>query len=413
MSDELPPFDDEIEALLCDERSALAPPPGARARVGSRLASTLGITLAIGGAAEVAGAALAGGDAGPDPLGGDVLGGGEALGGALPTPGADAAAGALSSSTDVVAHGADAALQAATMAGAKVATTAGAGAAATGAGAAGAGSAAATAGAGAAAAATTVGTATVATGAAATTGLVALLAKPLVIGAFVAGTMVGGGTVAVVQPRLAEPVQVRQAAPSLRAEQTKDSELVDAEAAPAVADDGFEMPVEAEPAPRASRPVRRAPRKRVAVAPPRVEEAQAIDTPAPEVEPLAPPVEKDAPAEEEVEPNAVEDTQAEPTLEVLPPDDGRRGRSQLAKEQALLEVARTALSRRKPVQALSALQEHGTRFPHASLSEEREVLFILALLGAGRDDEAKARASAFKKRFPRSMQLPIVDGALR
>lgn len=427
MTDELPPFDEEIEALLQDERAALAPPIGARARVGSRLASTLGITLAIGGAAEVAGEALGGGDVGPDPLGGvDPLTGADpsALG-----AGAEAIGHAPDVVSQSITHGADAALQAASVAGAKAAVSTGAATTT----AAGAGAAASTAGASSAVAAAgaatagTAATATVASGAAAT-GIVALLAKPLVIGAFVAGTMVGGGTVAVVQPQLAEAVEVRQASgPTSPTQVEQASADIDAptgeldELDEAVADDGFEIPEADAPPPRARKPQRRTvPRKRVArAAPVEVDEAtdEGVEAPVPEVEPIPPPAREAEPASDEEDEEQAPPAEDEPALEVLPPEapaaDAPRGRSKLAREQALLEVARTALSRRNPVQALTALQEHEARFPRASLTEEREVLFILALLGAGREDEAKDRAATFKERYPRSMQMPIVDGALR
>ena len=83
----------------------------------------------------------------------------------------------------------------------------------------------------------------------------------------------------------------------------------------------------------------------------------------------------------------------------------------LAAERALLEVARTALSRGDAVSALTSLDEHAKRFPGGQLTEEREALYVQALARAGRVAEAKARAAKFAKRYPDSMLLPVVEAA--
>jgi hypothetical protein len=46
------------------------------------------------------------------------------------------------------------------------------------------------------------------------------------------------------------------------------------------------------------------------------------------------------------------------------------------------------------------------------LAEEREALRIRALAAAGRSHDARARAAAFRARFPRSLFLPVVDQVL-
>ena len=83
----------------------------------------------------------------------------------------------------------------------------------------------------------------------------------------------------------------------------------------------------------------------------------------------------------------------------------------LAAERALLEVARTALSRGDAASALTSLDEHAKRFPGGQLTEEREALYVQALARAGHLSEAKARAARFAKRFPESMLLPVVEAA--
>ena len=87
----------------------------------------------------------------------------------------------------------------------------------------------------------------------------------------------------------------------------------------------------------------------------------------------------------------------------------KRPASTLAEEQALVDRARAALSRGRAADAKAATDEHVRRFPHGSLSEEREVLAIQALLGEGNRDGAKARADRFRKAYPRSVFLPSVE----
>lgn len=84
----------------------------------------------------------------------------------------------------------------------------------------------------------------------------------------------------------------------------------------------------------------------------------------------------------------------------------------LAAERALLDVARTALARGAPEEALEATQRHGREYAAGLLSEEREALAIRALMALGRRDEAKARAERFRARFPKSLLLPALDATL-
>lgn len=85
----------------------------------------------------------------------------------------------------------------------------------------------------------------------------------------------------------------------------------------------------------------------------------------------------------------------------------------LARERALLEIARTAVARGDAPAALVGVERHARRFPRGALAEEREVLWIQALLVAGRRDEAGARAERFRRQFPGSLAGRGLEAALR
>jgi len=83
----------------------------------------------------------------------------------------------------------------------------------------------------------------------------------------------------------------------------------------------------------------------------------------------------------------------------------------LARERNLLDMARTALSRGDTSSALSAIDTHAKEFPKSQLAQEREVLAIQALAGAGRMPEARQRAASFRAAYPKSPLVSIVDEA--
>ncbi len=85
----------------------------------------------------------------------------------------------------------------------------------------------------------------------------------------------------------------------------------------------------------------------------------------------------------------------------------------LARERALVDRARSALARGDAAGAIGAAEEHRKAFPRGQLAEEREVVAIQGLAAAGRSEEAANRAGAFRKAYPSSLLLPIVDAALR
>ncbi|HLK37318.1 MAG TPA: hypothetical protein VKU41_11240, partial [Polyangiaceae bacterium] len=94
------------------------------------------------------------------------------------------------------------------------------------------------------------------------------------------------------------------------------------------------------------------------------------------------------------------------------PSAPRSHASQLSAERMMLDEARTSLVKGDARGALEVLERHRRAFPSPLLGEERDALQIQALVKAGRYDEARARAEAFRKRSPDSLFLPMVDAAL-
>jgi len=87
-------------------------------------------------------------------------------------------------------------------------------------------------------------------------------------------------------------------------------------------------------------------------------------------------------------------------------------RADMAAESILLEGARRALGRGAVDAALVDLDKHARTYPEGYLTEEREVLSVRALALAGRRESAERRAAAFRRTFPRSIQLEALARAL-
>lgn len=85
--------------------------------------------------------------------------------------------------------------------------------------------------------------------------------------------------------------------------------------------------------------------------------------------------------------------------------------TELARERALIETARSALARKQP-DVMEILVRHEQQFPEGRLAEERESLLVQALVRAGRAEEARRRAARFRARWPRSLLQPVLDAAL-
>jgi hypothetical protein len=101
---------------------------------------------------------------------------------------------------------------------------------------------------------------------------------------------------------------------------------------------------------------------------------------------------------------------------VAPPPSARPSASardeSLAAERAVLDRAQRAVAAGRSDEALAEVARHAAEFPRGRLSEEREGLWIQALLAAGRADEARARAARFKRAHPRSLLLPALESTL-
>lgn len=85
----------------------------------------------------------------------------------------------------------------------------------------------------------------------------------------------------------------------------------------------------------------------------------------------------------------------------------------LAAERQLIEQARNALVRGEARAAEAPLSDHAARFPRGRLAEERESLWIQALLRQGRFPDARTRATNFERDFPNSLLLPAVEAAMK
>ena len=87
-------------------------------------------------------------------------------------------------------------------------------------------------------------------------------------------------------------------------------------------------------------------------------------------------------------------------------------RRDLARERALLDKARAALRASETRKALSLVSKHRGRFPHGALVEERESIWIRALVERGSVEKAKKRGARFLRRYPRSIHRAAVERAL-
>jgi hypothetical protein len=84
----------------------------------------------------------------------------------------------------------------------------------------------------------------------------------------------------------------------------------------------------------------------------------------------------------------------------------------LAAERGLLNLARVALEREEPLEALATTDRHEREYPNGTLSQEREAMAIRALVALGRTGEARQRAARFRARFSNSLLLPSIEELL-
>jgi outer membrane protein assembly factor BamD (BamD/ComL family) len=79
----------------------------------------------------------------------------------------------------------------------------------------------------------------------------------------------------------------------------------------------------------------------------------------------------------------------------------------------MLRSARDHLADGDGLAALDVLDRHAREFADGELVEEREALAVKALASRGDSDAARARARRFRRQFPQSIYLPVVQRALQ
>jgi hypothetical protein len=90
----------------------------------------------------------------------------------------------------------------------------------------------------------------------------------------------------------------------------------------------------------------------------------------------------------------------------------RRAATSWTAERVLLDAARRDLASGDVHGALLALSRHGDRFPRGKLGEEREAMWVNALVRAGEYATARTKAEAFRRRYPSSFLASSVDAAI-
>jgi hypothetical protein len=85
--------------------------------------------------------------------------------------------------------------------------------------------------------------------------------------------------------------------------------------------------------------------------------------------------------------------------------------STLGAERAIIDVARAAVSRGHPEEALDALARHAREFPEGLLREERDALVTIALYRTGRISEADDAAARFRATYPTSVFRASIERA--
>jgi hypothetical protein len=85
----------------------------------------------------------------------------------------------------------------------------------------------------------------------------------------------------------------------------------------------------------------------------------------------------------------------------------------LEAERKLVEMARTALARGQTAGALAALKRHQRLFPTGELCEERDSLWVRALVATGDYAQAREQAARFRRHYPHSLFAPVVEQAMQ
>jgi hypothetical protein len=137
----------------------------------------------------------------------------------------------------------------------------------------------------------------------------------------------------------------------------------------------------------------------------------AVAIPAPPVVPSPPPLPEPAPAPAPA-PSEPPPTPTAHRTVVVTSAGGTRDK-RLEAERKLVEMARTSLARGQTSGALAALRRHQRSFPKGQLTEERDSLWVSALVASGDHAQAREHAARFHRQHPHSLFAPVVDQALR
>jgi hypothetical protein len=138
-------------------------------------------------------------------------------------------------------------------------------------------------------------------------------------------------------------------------------------------------------------------------------EPPAVVAPAPPVASLPPPAPEPALAPSPSEPPPTPTVRR--TVVVTPPSPARD--KSLERERKLVEMARTSLARGQTADALGALRRHQRSFPKGQLAEERDSLWVAALVASGDPVQAREHAARFRRQHPHSLFAPVVDQAIQ
>ena len=98
----------------------------------------------------------------------------------------------------------------------------------------------------------------------------------------------------------------------------------------------------------------------------------------------------------------------------VPTSTGRAGpvpvdSETLLREEAAFDTARAAFVQGNMAAAINALAIHARDLPRGQHAPERDKMWIDALLGSGRRDEACRRAEVFRRMYPRSAYLSALE----
>lgn len=118
------------------------------------------------------------------------------------------------------------------------------------------------------------------------------------------------------------------------------------------------------------------------------------------VAPLSPPPPVEPPAEA---PSAAPPAPAEPNAALAPPSS-RRAPDRLSEEVAILARAAADLRAGRAADALSALNEHQSKFPKGALTLERRAARAEALCALGRFSEARSELARLPKSSPQAVR---------